>query len=253
MKYGVCQVSVAPLRAKPSDTAEMVTQLLFGEKVEIQKTQKKWWYVCADYDSYEGWIDPKQLLEVEPDEYIKMNECFCSSENFNLLVMDNTPMTLPQATILPNLNEGKGAVANKTFDYLGASINTAQNTLTIPDIALSYINVPYLWGGKSHFGIDCSGFVQQVYKMKNIKLPRDASQQAKIGEVLGFVAEAQEGDLAFFDNEEGEIIHVGIILSGQKIIHAHGKVRIDPLDSNGIFNTDSQKYSHKLRFVKRIS
>ena len=112
--------------------------------------------------------------------------------------------------------------------------------------------MPYLWGGKSTFGIDCSGLTQQVYKLGGYELPRDAYQQAELGEVLSFVEEAEPGDLAFFDNADGKIIHVGIILGDYKIIHAHGKVRIDPFDSNGIFNTDSQKYSHKLRFIKKV-
>ena len=120
------------------------------------------------------------------------------------------------------------------------------------EIAKAYLNVPYLWGGKSSFGIDCSGLTQQVYKIGGYKIPRDAYQQAEMGEVLSFVEEAEPGDLAFFDNAEGRIIHVGIMCGNGKILHAHGKVRIDPIDTNGIFNTDSQKYSHKLRCIRKI-
>ena len=109
-----------------------------------------------------------------------------------------------------------------------------------------------MWGGRSFFGIDCSGFTQIAFKLNGFKLPRDASQQALIGTPLSFVEEAQAGDLAFFDNEEGKIIHVGIILEDAKIIHASGKVRVDKLDHYGIFNVDSKRYSHHLRVIKRV-
>ena len=118
--------------------------------------------------------------------------------------------------------------------------------------AKEFLNAPYLWGGKSFFGVDCSGFTQLVYKVNNVKLPRDAYQQAEVGEALSFVEESQPGDLAFFENAEGRIIHVGIMLDDQKIIHASGKVRIDTLDSTGIFNQEMNKHTHKLRFVKSI-
>ena len=115
-----------------------------------------------------------------------------------------------------------------------------------------YINSPYLWGGRSPFGIDCSGFVQLVYRMNGIQLPRDASDQAKIGQTLSFIEEAEEGDLAFFDNNEGDIIHVGIMLEDNRIIHASGKVRIDKIDHQGIYNVDTKQYSHRLRIIKAI-
>ena len=123
---------------------------------------------------------------------------------------------------------------------------------SIVEDALGFLNAPYLWGGRSFFGIDCSGFTQIIYKINGIKLPRDAYQQVECGEALDFVEEAKGGDLAFFENENGDIIHVGIMLDDQKIIHAHGKVRIDELDSIGVFNKEQNKHTHKLRIIKRI-
>src|SRR5690606_6495591 len=149
-------------------------------------------------------------------------------------------------------NNGKIKLSHRELQYLGESRSGKLEKSVIPTLALMYLNTPYLWGGKSVFGIDCSGMVQQIYKFCGVKLPRDAYQQAEIGEALSFIEEAEPGDLAFFDNSEGKIIHTGIILEGNKIIHAHGKVRIDPIDITGIFNTDSQTYSHKLRVIRKI-
>ncbi len=252
MKYVICRVSVAPLRAENSDRSEMVSQILFGEKVEILEFKKNWVKIKSDFDNYEGWADVKQFLEISEEEFNSIQTEKYASESFNLAVEKESPVTLPMAASLPNLENGKIKFGELELDYLGESHSGNLEKTAIPELAVMYLNTPYLWGGKSVFGIDCSGFVQQVYKFCGVKLPRDAYQQAEVGEALSFVEEAEPGDLAFFDNTEGKIIHVGIILEGNKIIHAHGKVRIDPIDSTGIFNTDSQTYSHKLRVIKQI-
>ena len=252
MSFAICQVSVAPVRAANSDTAEMVTQLLFGEKVEVLEHEKKWVKIKADFDGYEGYIDPKQILELTEEEYNQLNCNFFTTDAFNLAVENDLPLALPLGAVLPNFKNNAFSFGDKEFQYLGDVMQPMKIKNLLIDFAKLYLNVSYLWGGKSTFGIDCSGLVQQVYKLCGYKLPRDASQQAEVGEVLSFLEEAEPGDLAFFDNDEGKIIHVGIILEYGKIIHAHGKVRIDPIDTNGIFNTDAQEYSHKLRFLKRI-
>ena len=120
------------------------------------------------------------------------------------------------------------------------------------EIAQSLLNVPYQWGGRSPMGMDCSGFTQVVFKILGKKLLRDAWQQAEQGVLVNFIEEIQPGDLVFFDNEEGRIIHVGIALANHKIIHASGCVRIDNLDHHGIYNTETRKYSHNLRIIKRV-
>ncbi|MBA5629510.1 C40 family peptidase [Moheibacter lacus] len=252
MKFAICQVSVAPLRAESSDQSEMVSQILFGEKVNILESKKNWVKIKAEFDGYEGWADSKQFLEISEEEFNSIRIEKYASESFNLAVEKDNPVTLPMAVSLPNLENGKIKFGSLEMEYLGEFFSGKLEKSTIPDLALLFLNTPYLWGGKSVFGIDCSGLVQQVYKFSGIKLPRDAYQQAEIGHALSFVEEAEPGDLAFFDNPEGKIIHVGIILEENKIIHAHGKVRIDPMDSTGIFNTDSQMYSHKLRVIKQI-
>lgn len=252
MSFAVCQVSVSPLRAEPSDRSEMVTQVLFGEKAEVLETKKNWIKIKADFDGYEGWCDSKQFTEVSEEEFHSLQNDKFASESFNLAVDNDMPLTLPMAASLCNLNEGKIKFGNKEIEYLGEFQAGNLSKSNLPNLASMYLNTPYLWGGKSVFGIDCSGMVQQVYKFCGVKLPRDAYQQAELGEALSFIEESEPGDLAFFDNQEGKIIHVGIVLEGNKIIHAHGKVRIDPFDNNGIFNTDSQSYSHKLRVLKKL-
>ena len=117
---------------------------------------------------------------------------------------------------------------------------------------MRYLNAPYLWGGRSPFGIDCSGFTQLVFKFAGIKLQRDAYQQGGQGSIINFIEEVQPGDLAFFSNDEGAIIHVGIMLKDNRIIHSSGKVRIDKIDHFGIYNAETKKHSHLLKLIKRM-
>lgn len=252
MKYAICQVSIAPLRAENSDRSEMVSQILFGEKIEVLDQKDSWIKLRTAYDDYEGWADKKQFVEIDDYEFQFLNNETYAAESFNLAVENDLPITLPIGAHLPSYADNQIQFGAKKLTYLGEITEGAKAKSQITEFAQLYLNTPYLWGGKSVFGIDCSGFVQQVYKLCGKKLPRDAYQQAEFGEALSFIEEAEPGDLAFFDNKDGKIIHVGIILNNQRIIHAHGKVRIDPIDNNGIFNTDSQNYSHKLRVVKRI-
>ena len=137
-----------------------------------------------------------------------------------------------------------------TFD--GETLVGQKQKNNLIETALLYLNTPYLWGGKTPFGIDCSGFTQMVYRLNGFQLLRDASQQATQGDALSFIEESSPGDLAFFDNNEGDIINVGIIMENHHIIHAHGKVRIDRIDHSGIYNVDTNTHSHKLRVIKSI-
>ena len=237
MNKAITNVSVAPVRAENSDKAEMVTQLLFGESVEILETAGNWTKIKIHFDGYGGWVDTKQVSPISDADFIK-RKTKTVTENF-INYQHNGEKTL--LSIGSEIESDNQEDTKNNFDK--------EN---LKKTALEFLNVPYLWGGRSFFGIDCSGFTQIVYKVNGIQLPRDAYQQAEAGEVLNFVEEAEIGDLAFFENEEGRIIHVGIMLENQKIIHAHGKVRIDDLDCIGIFNKDQNKHTHKLRFVKRI-
>lgn len=231
MKRAVCNVSVAPLRGENSHQSEMVSQLLYGESVEILETLGGFSKIRMDFDQYEGWVDSKQI------------NTFDFGFDTAIVAEDFISIDVTQGKIL--LSAG----SEVDVKYLSHAQNTVS---TISETALSFLNVPYLWSGRSYFGIDCSGFTQIVYKIHGRKLPRDAYQQAEIGSVLDFIEESEPGDLAFFDDSEGKIVHVGIMLADQQIIHAYGKVRIDTLDSLGIFNKDLNRHTHKLRFVKRM-
>jgi len=237
MNKGICNVTVAPVRTENSDKAEIVTEILFGESADILEVNKNWTKIKMHYDGYEGWMDTKQLKPVTDEELGKRKITVVTEDFASVLMNDGkTLLSMGSEVEFP-------AVASRRSHDLRESIALA---------AKEFLNVPYLWGGKSFFAVDCSGFTQLVYKIHNIKLPRDTYQQAEVGVPLTFVEESQPGDLAFFENPEGKIIHVGIMLDNQRIIHASGKVRIDILDSTGIFNKEMNKHTHKLRVIKNV-
>lgn len=248
MDYGICNLSVVPLRAEASDVSEMVTQLLYGEHFKILETRKKWSRIRLAFDNYEGWIDNKQYLTIAEENYsdFEKQELKLSSDLVDFVTASDNQLF----SICLGSNISASEYLKHHFE--GKSISKVLPKEHLIETALLYLNTPYLWGGKTPFGIDCSGFTQMVYKLNGYKLLRDASQQATQGEALSFIEESEPGDLAFFDNDEGKITHVGIIMKDNYIIHAHGKVRIDRLDHSGIFNYELRNHTHKLRVIKRI-
>ena len=235
MTKGICNVSIAPMRAESSDKSEIVSQLLYGESADILEVKDNWTKIKTHYDNYEAWMDSKQVSPIS-DEFLSHRKVHLVKESFQSAMLENgrTLVSIGSEVSFDPISPTRGANLSES----------------IVNCAKEFLNVPYLWGGKSFFGIDCSGFTQIIYKIHGIKIPRDTYQQAEIGDALTFIEEAKPGDLAFFENKEGRIHHVGIILADQKIIHAHGKVRIDSLDSTGIFNKDQNKHTHKLRFIR---
>lgn len=253
MMFGICNLAIVPLRLEPSDRSEMTSQVLFGEHFKIIEQQQKWSLVELAYDNYTGWIDNKQFKPITKTWFEHL-ETVPAVLNADLIEYVTTPnnQLIPIAigASLSFLDHAGLNSENFAFEGLRATGITGKNNLL--RTAFMYLNAPYLWGGKTPFGIDCSGFTQMVYKLNGYKLLRDASQQATQGEPLSFIEESEPGDLAFFDNEEGTIIHVGIIMENNYIIHGHGKVRIDRLDHLGIYNVDTQRHTHKLRVIKKI-
>ncbi len=248
MQYGICNLGIVPLRLESSDTSEMVSQLLYGEIFKVLEKRKKWSRIRLDYDNYEGWIDNKQYFEVDSAQYDSLSKSRLNLSKDIIEYVSDANKSLYPIPLGSCLNGTK--LLGHTFE--GNIVTTKINKSEIIRTAFLYLNTPYLWGGKTPFGIDCSGFTQMVYKLNGYKLLRDASQQATQGDALSFIEESEAGDLAFFDNNEGLITHVGIIMNDNYIIHAHGKVRIDRLDHSGIYNADRNTHTHKLRVIKKI-
>jgi cell wall-associated NlpC family hydrolase len=257
--FGVCNLSLAPLRAEASDKSEMCSQLLFGDHFTLLEVGGKWTKILTEFDQYEGWIDNKQYIKINQVTFdgLRNSKSILGLEVYhNVQKTDNKSiLRLLAGSTIPHSVDSLFYLGESRYK-LDASMVTPQTSefnKAIKDAAQFYLGAPYLWGGRSVFGIDCSGFSQMVFKQFAIKLKRDAWQQAEQGELVGFLQESRAGDLAFFDNEEGRITHVGIMLDNQKIIHASGTVRIDPMDNQGIFNAELNRYTHKLRIVKRFS
>ena len=256
VEYGICMLSVVPMRAQPSDRAEQVTQLLFGECYQVLQAQGNWLQVELASDHYQGWMDIKQHTPVRADYY----QSWCNTQHARALELVQF-VTTPEARIpvgtgsyLPFYDGANLHINGSGYGYDGqaSGLTGPADGAALVRVAAGFMKAPYQWGGKSVFGIDCSGFVQQVFGICGIQLPRDAYQQAEAGEEVHFATQTQPGDLAFFSNAEGRIVHVGLMLEKQQIIHAHGEVRIDTLDHNGIYNSSRKKYSHQLRIIKRI-
>ena len=249
------------MRAEPSHCSEMVSQLLFGETYRVLETMDEWVRMETHHDSYEGWIQRRQYFGVPNDIF----DNYLKADKLRLSV----PFAMTGSRIPSVLTMGALVVVNpedcpfrERFPIPKAEnwwpgegapdISRIQRMELLRKTAFSLLGAPYFWGGRSPLGIDCSGFVQLLYSLVGVQLPRDASQQVLCGEPLDFVHEARLGDLAFFHNAEGNIVHVGMMLGDGTIIHSSGRVRIDRIDETGIFNEEVQRYTHQLRVVVRI-
>lgn len=257
MNLAIAKVSVLPLRKDASDKSEMVSQVLFGECMEVLKIDKQWLHVKCLWDGYTGWIDEKQVQPITQKYYdqLKLNSNTVSSDISSAIIREDIGFPILIGSSLPFFDGLCCKVEKDKYIFNGSVIHTTdikdfENA--VEKIALKFLHSPYLWGGRSPFGIDCSGYTQIVFKILGLSLSRDAYQQIDHGKNVDFVETSRVGDLAFFANKEGKIIHVGIILRNQQIIHASGYVRIDKLDNHGIFNQETKKYTHTLKLIKRL-
>ncbi len=256
VSFGICPLAIVPVRNEPSDKSEMVSQLLFGEGFEVLDAQPKWTKVQLHWDGYTGWVDSSSIHAASFSDIDEEEKKIFYCNDISALVHSTLgKQVITYGSTLPQLKKNKLKLGDDEYSFEGNPLNSSSiphTEIAIEELATKYLNAPYLWGGRSILGIDCSGLTQMVFKMLGIKLYRDAFQQSDQGMLVNFVDEARTGDLAFFKNEEGKIIHVGIILSNNRIIHASGRVRIDDIDHYGIYNKQKKSYSHQLRFIKRI-
>lgn len=258
LSYAFCNVPVMPLRSEPAHTSEQSSQLLFGERAEVLEINKKnWARIRCVWDDYTGWCNLAQLTLIDQKTNRKETR-FISTTHNDQLIFENGSMPLPMGSELIGMKGKKIELLGEIGLYKGKKAEKKSLTFSSDVMKLAAMNMmyaPYQWGGRSIAGIDCSGLSQMAYKMCNVTIPRNASDQAAIGIIVGFLENAVCGDLAFFDDENGKINHVGILLNNQSILHASessGRVGIDFIDHGGIISKRLKKRTHKLRIVKRI-
>lgn len=257
MRYAICPLSIVPVRTGMNDRSEQLTQLLFGDLVEILETKGKvWTKIRAEWDNSIGWVLSNQLQAVTPSEFELFRKEFAFSLDLLCPVMnEQSSIPVPFGARLPGFDGIRLQVADKVFTFSGQGVfpKSIQKT---PDIlvklARRLLFAPFQPGGLSPLGIDAGGLTQLLFRVLGYKLDRDPAEQVYQGEPIDFMEQARPGDLAFFENKKGKIHHAGILLEKDQIIHAYGRVRIDQIDHYGIFDPETKNYSHQLRVLRRI-
>lgn len=254
MEYGINILGIIPLRKEPKDQSEMVSQVLFGQHFKILEIKPSWVRIQLADDNYEGWICAKQYYEITYEDYENLNLNDFPKVGDKLSYLEETisgeKHPIPIGSTLPYFHQGAIRIRQKKYKFKGGV--ASDNPKDIGSYALNFLNSPYLWGGKSILGIDCSGFTQLVFSLCGIQLPRDAYQQEELGESIDLV-DIKPSDLVFFINDKNRVHHVGIALKNNQIIHASGQVRIDNLTNEGIIHSSSNELTHRLYSIKRIT
>ncbi|WP_324718940.1 C40 family peptidase [Salinimicrobium sp. HB62] len=247
MQYAICNMGVVPLRAEPAHTAEMVSQLLYGESYKILEARAKWSRIRTSFDALEAWVENNQIFKISESEYenLQMSQSVLAADLMEFVTAGEQLIPIPLGSEI----QGVALLAHK---HSGTTARGNQPKEKLIETAFLYLNAPYMWGGKTPMGIDASGFTQMVYKLNGYKLARNAAEQARQGESLSFIEESEPGDLAFFDGPDGVINHVGIMMRDNYILHADGKVRLDRIDHSGIYNSELRRHTHQLRVIKKV-
>lgn len=258
MKYGIISLPLVPVRFEPFETSELTSQFLFGEVLEILEVADKWLYVRNLSDNYTGWVARGMVRILSMETFYELSDIqdYKITKPYSIIYNQRADQTMliPGGSKVYNLAGDEFLFGDERWCLIEpyTPLATPVQAFQITSLAMQYLNAPYLWGGKSILGIDCAALVQVVYAMAGISLPRDAQVQVDFGKTVDFITESVSGDLAFFEDEHSEIVHVGILADTSKIIHASGWVKIDNIDSQGIISSENGEYTHKLRVIKRI-
>ena len=268
-EYVINHCPVTPVREEPAHAAEQATQLLFGEVCEVVDRHSSWTKIRSTMDGQVGWVVSKMLTPVSEEAIRLLGE----KREANGEGVVATPMAIATATTtgeqlmltigtrLPYYKKGTFEVLGKKYKihprcvYEIKSERLEVKGEDVVRVAQSLLNVSYLWGGKNMMGYDCSGFTQTVYSVFGINLLRNAREQVTQGQVVSSLAEAQPGDLVFFDHldrapEATRITHVGMLISPTEVIHCSGCVHVDKIDETGIRLANGE-LTHYLVQIKR--
>jgi cell wall-associated NlpC family hydrolase len=244
-QYGFCALARIPMRKEPSSESEMVTEILFGEGLLVFEKQGEW-YKVECFQPYEGWVNIKQITFINEQESLRlMNPTFFCADDCTLVSLTEPPLRILKGSPLPSFEKAShtSTINGKIWTVKGKVVEQKKDLVTLLQYAEGYLNAPYFWGGRSPYGIDCSGLMQILFRFVGIKLPRNVDWQVTKG-VDVVCQEPQVGDLAFFKNKKGDLVHVGLVYAPGKVLHASGYVKISTLDQQGIINDDGVGYSH---------